>query len=98
MMHAIHELKCHPVEFQRTDAGIKRHEVRKTDRDYQIGDTLHLHEWDPKRAAFSGSRYTGNEIYVRVLYISMPGTWGLPIDVCVMSIEVIEEPETVSGS
>ena len=95
-MHAIHELKCHPVEFQRTDAGIKRHEIRETNRDFQLGDILHLREWDPNLAPMS-SGYTGNEIYVRVLYISMPGTWGLPIEICVMTIEVIDEPETVNG-
>ena len=93
-MRATHELKCHPVPFQRIDAGIKRHEIRKTDRDFQLGDILHLREWDPSLDLMSSEKkYTGNEIYVRALYISMPGTWGLPIDICVMSIEVIHEGE-----
>ena len=37
--------------------------------------------WSP-----SWSRYTGRETMVRVTYKSDGGTWGLPADLCVMSI------------
>lgn len=94
-MHATHELKCHPVPFERIDAGVKRHEIRRTDRDFQVGDILHLRKYDPSGGPTESVRYTGNAVYVRVLYISMPGTWGLPADICVMSIELIPEDELI---
>lgn len=97
-----HELKTWPEPFARIDAGVKTYEVRKSDRDFQVGDTLRLREWDPKpgpsRLVTPASGppprgYTGNELYVRVVHITMPGQWGLPADVCVMGIELIKEGE-----
>lgn len=32
--------------------------------------------------------YTGREVTVRVLYLTAAGSWGLPADRCVMSIEI----------
>ena len=88
-----HELKTHPVPFQRVDEGLKTYEVRKADRDFQVGDILHLREWDPDRMVRHRSCYTGNGLYVRVVYITMPGQWGLPADLCVMGIVIApEEP------
>lgn len=42
-----HELKCRPEYFQRIVSGQKTFEVRKNDRNYQVGDTLVLKEFDP---------------------------------------------------
>lgn len=86
-----HTLKCEPEPFARICSGVKRHEVRKPDRDYQVGDVLLLLEFDPNKVG--EARYSGNEILMRVTYISMPGTWGLPDDVCVMSIRELAEGE-----
>lgn len=36
--------------------------MRKNDRDYQVGDSVTLREWD-------GEQYTGNEITVGIKYI-----------------------------
>lgn len=38
----IHELKIREVRFDRVASGEKRAEVRKHDRDFQVGDTLRL--------------------------------------------------------
>jgi hypothetical protein len=62
--HVTHELKCWPEYFKAIVCGIKRFELRKNDRDFRVGDTLHLREWDP---AFD--TYTGNECKVDVLYM-----------------------------
>ncbi len=78
-----HELKTWPEPFEEILRGRKRHEVRRADRPFAVGDELRLREWDP-----AWSRYTGRELSVRVTYLSPGGTWGLPADLCVMSVEV----------
>jgi hypothetical protein len=42
-----HELKCHPKYMPRLADGSKTFEIRKNDRDFQVGDTLILKEYDP---------------------------------------------------
>ncbi|ELI1839006.1 DUF3850 domain-containing protein [Vibrio fluvialis] len=53
----VHELKILPEYFALQISGEKRFEVRHNDRDFQIGDTLILNEWD-------GESYTGRCITV----------------------------------
>lgn len=57
----IHELKTLPQYFAEQVKGIKQFEVRKNDRNYEIGDVLILKEYD--------NGYTGSEISVIVTYI-----------------------------
>lgn len=49
-----HELKCEPEYFQQTWDSNKLFEVRKNDRDFQVGDNIILREWDPVTLLFSG--------------------------------------------
>jgi len=81
----VHWLKCWPSEFDAIDAGVKRHEIRRFDRPYAVGDHLLLMKWDPLEA-----KYLGPRVEVRVLHITRPGEWGLPDDLGVMSFEIIE--------
>ena len=60
-----HEIKILPQYFELVVAprgGVKRFELRKDDRGYQVGDSVTLREWD-------GKEYTGNEITVGIKYI-----------------------------
>jgi hypothetical protein len=41
-----HDLKCWPSLLHQIITGEKEWEFRINDRDFQIGDTLHLREWD----------------------------------------------------
>jgi hypothetical protein len=76
-----HELKTWPEPFRAVVGGVKRYEIRKQDRDFRVGDELMLREWDP------GSRdYTGSFTTVTVTYMTPGGAWGLPSDMCVMSL------------
>lgn len=84
-----HELKCWPAFFERLVDGSKTFEVRKDDRGYQRGDTLHIREWDkgkPVPGHVSGD-YTGREARFEVGFVlrSGPG-FVLPDDFVVMSL------------
>ena len=65
----------------------KTHEVRKLDRPFKQGDTLHLREWNP-----TSEQYTDRHLDVQVTSITRGGRFGLPNDLCVMSIRREEEP------
>lgn len=56
----VHELKILPEYFEKVVNGEKTFEIRKNDRNYKVGDTLVLKEWDKD--------YTGNEIVREVIY------------------------------
>lgn len=46
-MAKVHYLKTWTSFFKDVKSGIKQFEVRKNDRDFQVGDTLILEEFDP---------------------------------------------------
>lgn len=62
-----HSVKIIPAYFDAVKNGLKTFEIRKLDRDYQIGDTLILSEWQPE--TLSAGSYTGRRVYVIILYI-----------------------------
>jgi hypothetical protein len=95
----IHDLKCRAEPFAAVVSGAKTHEIRKADRPFEVGDVLHLREWEPFNSGADSfnsgadwvkpAHYTGRSIRVEVAHISRGGTWGLPADLCVMSIRRI---------
>jgi hypothetical protein len=76
-----HHLKTWPEPFAAALAGLKCYEIRRTDRPFKVGDTLVLEEWSPATLDYSGQRLSR-----RVTYISRGPEWGLPSDLCVMSL------------
>jgi hypothetical protein len=81
---ATHELKTWPGPFQAVRDRVKRFEWRLNDRDFAVGDTLVLREWDQR-----ARRYTGEAEAHRVTYILTEG-FGIPDGYCVMSIEPLD--------
>jgi predicted nucleotidyltransferase len=76
-----HELKTWPALFAAVRCDAKRHELRVNDRGFFVCDILILREWDPKTEQYSG------EIEVRmVTHVTYGGQFGLPRELCVMSL------------
>ncbi|MCT8975517.1 DUF3850 domain-containing protein [Clostridium sp. CX1] len=51
----VHYLKTWTQFFQDVRSGIKQFEVRKNDRNYRVGDTLILEEFDPIKQIKTGA-------------------------------------------
>jgi hypothetical protein len=67
-----HELKTDPAVFAAVAAGDKTHEIRFNDRDFQIGDVLHLRETvatDEAMCAGAPLEYTGRHAMREVSHI-----------------------------
>ncbi len=47
MPRAHHDLKIHPKFAELRKLGIKTFEIRKNDRDFEVGDIIHLHTYAP---------------------------------------------------
>ncbi|MCM3600648.1 DUF3850 domain-containing protein [Robertmurraya korlensis] len=60
-----HQLKILPEYFEAVTEGIKTFEIRRNDRDYQVGDELFLNEFDIEK-----QEYTGRREKVTVSYIT----------------------------
>lgn len=60
----VHGLKIWPHYFEAVRNGTKTFEYRVNDRDYQVGDILHLQEWDDITR-----KYTGRELRMEVTYV-----------------------------
>jgi Domain of unknown function (DUF3850) len=90
-----HQLKCWHGAFDAIANGSKKHEVRKADRDYKVGDTLILREFTPQvtetgvvldQDGHTVGKFTGQSVMRKITYISVPGAFGLPKDLCVLSL------------
>ncbi|MGJ3665001.1 DUF3850 domain-containing protein [Klebsiella pneumoniae] len=65
-----HDIKIYPEFFSAVCTGVKRAELRKNDRDYRVGDTLHLME-TPRGSCHQ----TGEFINVTITHIADIGEW-----------------------
>lgn len=65
-----HDLKIYPEYFSAVCTGAKRAELRKNDRDYRAGDTLHLME-TPRGSCHA----TGEFINVIITHVADVGEW-----------------------
>lgn len=86
-----HELKSWPEYFRAIVTGDRRHELRKNDRDYKVGDIILLREYDPKNRWFTGSK-----LQVEVTSITSTDVpcavseQGLHPDYCILSIRLVD--------
>jgi len=90
---AEHKVKSWPQFFEAIVSGKKKHELRRADdRDFQVGDTLRLQEFNPDT-----QRYSGREFLVRITFITSAdrpcalSESALNSDYCILSIEAMED-------
>ncbi len=79
-----HLLKSWVVYFNAILQGRKTFDYRKNDRDFKIGDTLQLREWDPEINKSTGRRL---RVLVQDICHDIPG---MPVEYCIMSIKLLE--------
>ena len=102
----IHELKTEPRWFERVKAGEKHAEVRVHDRDYQVGDLLHLYEINKHGTRVSRfverdakgrflNEYVDNDpLVVRITHVLLAAQCeGLSESYCLLSIEAVTGDE-----
>lgn len=81
----IHDIKAQPKSFQDLWDDLKTHEVRINDRGYEAGDLLLIRE-----IASPGSPvFTGRIIVAFVTNLTSGGSFGLPANLCVMSVKTL---------
>lgn len=78
-----HDLKIHGAYYHAVASGRKTFEIRQNDRDYTVGDRLHLKEYDTQLGV-----YLGGELLVEVTYIT---DYGQPEGQVVMAIKKVVE-------
>jgi hypothetical protein len=76
-----HELKIWPACFSAVEAGVKPFDVRENDRDFRVGDTLVLREYEPET-----EQYSGRSITRWVSYILQGGSFGVEAGWCVLGL------------
>lgn len=84
-----HDLKTWSQFFREVMIGHKRFEIRKDDRNFQVGDVLCLREWDPVK-----QEYTGSYLRAPITYKLSGGQFGLETGYCILSLG-IPEPSPV---
>lgn len=87
-----HTLKIWPGNYDAVSSGDKTHEIRNcSDRTFTKGDIVLFKDWMPKvdEKGFTGQgEYTARSPLLRkITYVSKPGSWGLPPNICVFSFK-----------
>ena len=87
-----HTLKIWPEYYDAVENGIKTFEIRKNDRDFKVGDTIRLREYDPMmETEIDAERFTGRNVEVCIVYMltSMDYPTGIPEGYCILGIRAI---------
>lgn len=79
----IHKLKCIQPYFNEVANGVKDFEVRKDDRNYQVGDRLDLYE-GPEDIADNG--IFRNHVHKYIKYKLPGGSFGIKDGYCVLGL------------
>jgi hypothetical protein len=85
-----HILKSWPRFFDAIRLGTRTHELRRNDRDFQVGDLLELHEFE-----YSTMKYTGRTCIAEITSITSArepcavSDEALHRDFCILSVRLV---------
>lgn len=82
-----HELKTHPIYFEKVYHGFKPWELRKNDRDFKVGELVLLKSFDPDTQKFSGSFIKAMITYI----LKDCPQFGLADGYCILTLDKIEQ-------
>ncbi len=83
-MSTVHDVKCWPIHFQALKRGDKTGEIRKDDRDYQVGHVFRPQEWNPET-----QEYTGDSLDMEITHVlrgAEAERFGLQPGYCMLSV------------
>lgn len=73
-----HNLKINTEYFEAVKSGIKNFEIRLNDRNFEVGDTVILHE-------IKNDTLTGRMFFLEISYLFHGGQYGLVDGYCIFS-------------
>jgi len=85
----VHDLKTDSDVFKASDDGVKPYEIRKDDRNFEVGDTLVLRETESTGAEMAKGaplEYTGNILKLMVVH-KLKDVYGLKSGWCILAVE-----------
>jgi hypothetical protein len=94
-----HVVKSWPEFYGLVASGKKNFELRRNDRDYQIGDEIELREFEPKIPShhLGEGTYTGRTITKRISYLvhgigvgAIEPLRGLAMGYCILQLENLD--------
>ncbi len=89
-MSKYHVVKSWSHFFDAIKAGKKLHDLRKDDRDYEVGDIMHLKRYDIEKGQFTGDWLVAEITYItNNKYPCAFSSSVLPQDYCILSLKVI---------
>lgn len=80
----IHELKVWPEHFELLRTGLKKFEIRRNDRPFEVGHILALQEWSPVNL-----RYSGRRLHYKITCIYQGEQYGIMAGFAVLGISTI---------
>lgn len=92
---ATHKLKLNSDYYDDSATGIKTFEIRKNDRNYQVGDVLELREWVWSALEEKGT-YTG-EVHWKIITYILDDTEYLQDGYVCLGVSPIAEPQESEG-
>jgi Domain of unknown function (DUF3850) len=86
----VHELRIWPEFFAEVLDGRRSYEYRKDDRNFRVGDILHLQEFSPPVAGAISGQYTDRVIRAAVISICADRRIGIPEPYVILGIRLID--------
>ena len=92
-----HDLKTWNPVFEAMERDDKPFDVRRADRDFRIGDTLLLREYNPYAQGDPSGGYSGRQTKREITYVLSGGKAGIESGYCVLGLRPTEEAATPNG-